>query len=97
MTNPTPVAFGLQMPNEPHPRQIWIVKDDPFNAAMKRWPEAYNGAYQVSLFTSAQLRQAKADALREAIIYFGEKGIISGGYVAQDLHRMADEIEGEKK
>lgn len=46
----TAVAWGLQMPTEPQPRLLWIVKDVPFNAAMARWPESYAGAYQIELF-----------------------------------------------
>ena len=45
-----PVAWGLQVPGEePYLRQIWVVKDAPFNQAKERWPEAYKDAYQVPL------------------------------------------------
>ena len=46
-----PMAWGLQMPNEKQPRQIWLVKDTAFKNAMMRWPEAYEGAYQIELYT----------------------------------------------
>lgn len=43
-------AYGLQMPGEIYARQLWVVKDAPFESAMRRWPESYKGAYQIELF-----------------------------------------------
>ena len=51
---PEPVAWALQLPNEPLPRQIWIVETG-FDTAMTRWPEAYKGAYKLPLYTKDQL------------------------------------------
>jgi len=61
-----PVAWGLQIPGEIGFRQIWTVKDEPFNAALNRWPEAYKDAIQVPLYAAPVVQPDMVMVPREA-------------------------------